>query len=74
MSSAKSLPYPVLVVMLVIACVAARCVGEYNQGQERDARIEQHVDNRLTPLIPDCPGNRVYFAVSDGLVRYWCGR
>lgn len=69
-----SLPYPVLVVVLVMAFAMMRCVGEYSQGQQQDARIEQHVDNRITPLIPNCGRGHVYFAMNDGLVRYWCGR
>lgn len=71
----KSMPYPVLVAILVLACVMARCVGEYGQGQERDARIDAHVSSPIVHLIPDCPGGHVYFAVDNGgIVRYWCGR
>lgn len=70
-----SLPYPLLVVVLVLAFVMMRCVGEYGQGQERDQRIEDHVSSPIVHLIPDCPGGHVYFAVDNGgIVRYWCGR
>lgn len=73
--SKNSIPYPVLVVVLVLAFAMMRCVGEYSQGQQQDARIEQHVDNRIVPLVPDCGRGHVYFAIgNDGIVRYWCGK
>lgn len=75
MKSAASLPYPALVVVLVLAFVMMRCVGEYGQEQERDQRIEAHVSSPLMHLIPDCSRGRVYFNVgNDGLIRYWCGK
>lgn len=75
MSSAKSLPYPVLVVVLVLAFAMMRCAGEYGQEQERDARIDERVSSPIVQLIPDCGRGHVYFAVDNGgIVRYWCGR
>lgn len=73
-----NLPYPVLVVVLVIACVMARCVGEYGQHAERDAHIDLVLESRTAMglnRIPDCGRRGVYFATgNDGIIRYWCGR
>ena len=46
MKNAKGLPYPVLVVVLVLACVMARCVGEYAQRVERDAHVDLVLEQR----------------------------
>ncbi len=77
--SNNKMPYPVLVVALVLAFVMMRCVGEYGQGQERDARIDLVLEQRTAMglnKIPTCGrGQSVMFAMGkDGLLVYWCGR
>lgn len=79
MKSAKGLPYPALVVVLVLAFVMMRCVGEYSQQRERDAHIDTVLESRTAMgfnKIPSCgPGQSVMFNMGkDGLLVYWCGR
>lgn len=78
MSNAKNLPYPVLVVVLVLVFVMMRYIGEYGQSVERDAHIESVLERRTAMglnRIPDCGRRGVYFATgNDGLIRYWCGK
>jgi hypothetical protein len=78
MKNAKSMPYPLLVAILIVVFVAMRCVGEYSQGVERDAHIELVLSQRTAMglnRIPSCGRRGVYFATgSDGLIHYWCGK
>ena len=74
-----SLPYPVLVVLLVLVCVMARCVGEYAQERDRNAHIDTVLESRTAMglnKIPTCGrGQSVMFSMDrDGLLTYWCGR
>lgn len=77
--SNNKMPYPVLVVVLVITCIMARCVGEYGQRVERDAHVDTVLESRTAMglnKIPTCGrGQSVMFAMGkDGLLVYWCGR
>lgn len=79
MKNAKSMPYPVWLVLLVLVCAMARCVGEYGQEQERNAHVDSVLESRTAMglnQIPACGrGQSVMFNVGkDGLLVYWCGR